>query len=279
MSLGSAFLGVRPELGRPDLEAALAALVARAQVADGEGFVRYLAERLPPGLTLEQLHAEDLALARGCAAQEARALQRFDELYLQKLRPLLAGARVEEAELAELSQVLRERLLLPRPEGPPRIADYRGRGPLSRWLRIAAVRLLLNLRRGAGVEVPEEAAESEQVAGADPELAIIRRRFQDDFSSAFKSSFAALEPADRNLLRLHYVDGLGLERLGPVLAVSRATAARRLAAARAALVDGTSQSLRERLKLPTQELESLIGAVRSRLHLSFSELLRSQRSS
>jgi CBS-domain-containing membrane protein len=61
---------------------------------------------------------------------------------------------------------------------------------------------------------------------------------------------------------------------GRAVGISRATAFRRLLACRAALVDGTLQRLGEDLRLPREELESLLRTVRSKLELSLGGLLR-----
>ena len=46
-----------------------------------------------------------------------------------------------------MRQRLRERLFVGSDGEPARLASYSGRGPLGTWVRIAAIRLALNLRR------------------------------------------------------------------------------------------------------------------------------------
>lgn len=285
-ALTAAWLEVHPA-GRGaggDLERALQALVEEGQTSlpgaaiDGPAFVRYAAARLPAGAdaaAIAAVRAADLYLACACAAADPRGLAELDRRYLKNLGALLVGARVEEAALLELPQLLRERLLIGRPNAPARIADYRGKGSLASWIRVSALRLASNLRRGDDSRARVEQAQGvQQLAAADPELAVIQRRFQTDFSTAFQQGAARLEPMERNLLRLHFVDGLGVDRLAVLLSTSRASAGRRLLAAREALVAATLDELRGRLRLEGAELDSLLAVVRSKLHLSFGALLR-----
>jgi RNA polymerase sigma-70 factor, ECF subfamily len=88
-----------------------------------------------------------------------------------------------------------------------------------------------------------------------------------------RDAFASLQPRERNLLRLHFVERLGIDALASVLQVSRATAARHLAAAREALVERTIFNLRSRLRLAPAELDSLVAQVRSKLEISLGALL------
>ena len=278
MHLTEAFLAGRGGATEEGLEASLAALVAeaRAEVPGLEvaAFLRHVGQRLKPGVAVGALHARDLALTFACAAGDAGALAQLERRYLGDLPAILAGARVDPGALAELPQLLRTQLLMPVGSAPPRIADYGGRGPFSRWLRITALRAASKLRRtDQARDAAEKASEPDQLAAFDPELLLIRQRFQKDFSEAFREASARLQPEERNVLRLHYVDGVTVGQLSVLLHTSRATAGRRLFEARDALVAATVAGLQARLQLEPGELQSLLGAVRSRLHLSFSALL------
>ena len=59
-----------------------------------------------------------------------------------------------------------------------------------------------------------------------------------------------------------------------LLRLHRATAARRLAAARAALVKGTRTAMRARLRVDGAELESILRLIESQVHVSVERLLR-----
>jgi hypothetical protein len=85
-------------------------------------------------------------------------------------------------------------------------------------------------------------------------------------------------PADsreRTLLRQHYVDGLGIDRLAPLHQVHRSTCARWIESARGKALRGVRNHLRARLGLDDAELEAAIAMVRSQLDLSLSRHLAS----
>ena len=92
--------------------------------------------------------------------------------------------------------------------------------------------------------------------------------------TALRDAFLVLPSSERALLRLHFLDGLNLERLGVVFQVSRATAGRMMLNARERLLQDTLALLSERLRLKPAELESLLGALRSKLDVSLQTLLR-----
>lgn len=237
---------------------------------DDEAFARWVAARTPPGGEAAALCLDDLYLAHACAQGDPRALARFDERFLAALPAVLH--RHPPAVVDEVRQLLRERLFVaPR----PRIADYSGRGSLAAWVRVVALRLAANLRRG---ERDHEPLPDDDVPAAlpalDPELALIRARCGEVFGAAFRDAFATLSVRERTALRLHFLDGLSLERVGAALGVSRATGARWILAGRERLGAELVRLLGERLRCERAELESLLGVVRSKLDLSLGALLR-----
>jgi RNA polymerase sigma-70 factor (ECF subfamily) len=108
---------------------------------------------------------------------------------------------------------------------------------------------------------------------ADPELELVKRRHSEDFEAAFRDALAALAPRQRNVLRLHFVDGLTIAAIGAVHRVHRATAARWLAGARADVLERTRSALRARLRLTPTEVDSLVAVVQSRLDVNLRALL------
>lgn len=216
----------------------------------------------------ELSHAADLYLACACASGLPEALQAFDAAFLQRPAALLGAARDAAALGPEVAQELREKLFSARPGKPPRIADYTGRGPLLGWLRVAAARAASNLRRSDDVRARVAEAAPALVAAADPELQLLKARSRGAFEQALRAAFRNLTAEERNLLRLRFLDGLNIDKLAAIFQVHRATAARRLQAARARVLEETLNGLRAALKLPEAELEELFGLVQSRLDVS-----------
>ncbi len=110
-------------------------------------------------------------------------------------------------------------------------------------------------------------------AGRDPELSLIRTRYQTDFHQALRDAFATLSSDQRNVLRLRFAVGLTIEQAAAVLKVNRATVVRWQAAAEKAMLKETQRLLRQRLRVSPAELDSLIRLVRSEFQLSLSDVL------
>jgi len=283
-------LHLRPELRAyaelPSLETVLAELIASARAAwprvrlEEAVFLRHLAERLPataePERTLRALPVAELFLACGCAQGDAAAHAALEAHFLPKVAA--AVARVDgAADASEVCQVLREKLLTSEAGRPPRIADYQGQGPLAAWLRAAAVRTALNLRRSARrqAHVEEEALAESTLPEGHPELELLRERHRGDFQAALAESLAALSSRERTVLRLHLVEGLSLERIGAMYRTHKSTVSRWLAGAREEVRAGTHARLAERLRLSSGELHSLLRDVPGQLDVSLPALLAS----
>lgn len=243
-----------------------------------EAFVEHLARHAPAEVALPEwlstLHAADLYLACACAAGDPAAITAFDDAYLARV-PIMSGqSRAPAPFAAEVRQALRVRLLVREGEVPGRIAEYAGRGPLAGWLRVAASRTAISLRRSDDVHERRRADGPPPVlAMIDPELAAIQRKYGSMFNDALRSAFDALSADQRTVLRLHFVDGLNLADIGRVLGASRATIGRRVLEARNHLYDRTATTLRARLGVSDKELESLLAVVRSKLDISLQSVL------
>jgi RNA polymerase sigma-70 factor (ECF subfamily) len=235
-------------------------------------FARALAEHGAPA----DAHVEDFYLACACAEGDAAALAAFDELHLRQVGRFVARVDASPEFAAEVRQDLRERLLVAEPGGRPRIGGYSGQGPLGAWVRVAAVRVALDLtrRRKDGAATPEL---SETVAASthDPEVALVKARYREVFEEALEAALARLSPKEKNLLRMSLVDGLSIDRIGVVYRAHRATAARWIAAVRQKLLDELYQELHQRLQLSPEEFASLTADVQSQLHVSVVRLLGS----
>lgn len=267
----------------PGLEKALAALVRQAREAwpevgmDAGAFLAHVAERLPSTgeahEVLASLRAADSFLAFACVRGEARALQALDAHVLSQLGTWLP--REGPALVDELRQLLRQRLLVPADGAPPKLASYSGRGPLGQWVRAVALRLHIDRQRAAPRELPLEEAPvalAERL-GADPELAFIRERHQEDFRVAFRAALGRLEARERNLLRLHHLHGQSMDEVSATYQAPRSTVARWIARARERLLVLTREELTARLGLAPDELDSLLRLVGSQLDVSLRQLM------
>jgi RNA polymerase sigma-70 factor (ECF subfamily) len=246
-------------------------------------FVTHLAQRLPEGSQdspmaplLEQLSLGELYLAGACLYGIHSAHECLDRHYLAKLPGMLKGARHSESMIDDVCQLLRVKLLVLTPEGPPRIGEYKGRGSLMNWVRVSAVRLALKLQ-STEKPAPEQDADTVLAAlpapGVDAELDLIKRRHHAEFRLAMREAFSVLAADERHLLRLYFADQLSMYELASLFRVNQSTVSRWLKSARQTIYEETRRRLQERLGLSTQDLNSFLAVLDSQLDLSLSQLL------
>jgi RNA polymerase sigma-70 factor (ECF subfamily) len=232
----------------------------------------HLEKRLGTSADGEVAYAEDLYLAIGCSLGIDQAIVAFEERFLARVSHFVRNLG-DASFRDEVTQSMRIRLLVGGANSDGKIAAYRGDVPLMSWLRVSAIRTALNLKRGQRYSVPVDDLLSNEMT---PELEYLKRASRRDFRSVFASSISSLSNEDRNLLRLHYVDQVGIDELGSMYALHRSTVARRIAAIRARLLHQTIGALRIRLKLSVPEVWGLIGLIRSNWSVSLGQLMQSE---
>lgn len=268
-----------------DLAAAVAAFVAAAEAAwpggwlDRAAFVRGVAAGLAadvdPVAALAALRADDLYLARACAAGHVDAIRAFEERFMPAVTAALRGMRVPDDTRAEVAQRIRERLLVGDAERGPRIADYAGRGSLERWVRTAAAHTYFNLKKRADREVGvDDDQVLDAIAAPDvaPELAHLKERYRAQLRDAFTRALSGLSDRHKALLRYRFVDGLAVDRIAAIYKIHRGTMHRWLADARDAVATATEGAMAG-VGVAPAELASLQRLVRSQIDLSLSRLL------
>ena len=239
-------------------------------------FVPYLAARLPPGRPdegLSTLEVPDLFLACACVLGVPEALRRFEQVVLEPVDRKIRRMVGEHDEAADLVQKIRTRLLVG-DDSAPRLVSYGGRGTLVAWAKVVAVREALMHRRKARPEQPGQEL-LDQTAGLDldPELELMRQRYREAFRTAFSQALCTLSAQDRNVLRHHVLDRLGIDQIGALMGVHRSTAARWLVRIRAHLREQALLGLRRELEVSAPELDSIVRLVRSQLEVSLRGLL------
>ena len=154
------------------------------------------------------------------------------------------------------------------------IAVYSGRGELGSWLRVVSIRTAQRLRRrNLPAGLATDRAE-QPWRDADPERDYLKLRYGAAYEEAFHAALASLSNRERLCLRLHYADGLDIDRIGRLYKIHRSTVARRLAEYRRKLRESMQQSLRKRLNLTDSEYESVLSLVRSQLVVSLRSALK-----
>ncbi len=216
----------------------------------------------------------DLYLACACSERDPRALAYLDAEIADCVARAVRKVGGDRTAVDEVTQRLRERVLVGGAVRAAQIAEYSGRGPLRGWLRVIATRELLDMRRREKHEAPlgEHTLDGLPAAEHDPELQYMKASYREAFRTAFRAAFAALEPLERDLIRRHHLLGETVDQLSAHHGVHRATAARWVARARERLLVTTRERLAATLAIADQELDSILNLVASRLELS----LRSQ---
>jgi RNA polymerase sigma-70 factor (ECF subfamily) len=233
-----------------------------------EELAAYLAEREHASLD----RALDLYIACACSLGDSAAIVRFEEAYFGEVRAAISRISGAATVLDEAIQQLRRTMFVGDGK-PPGITGYAGSGDLRAWLRVAATRIALGLMRARRASEDNEPALERIVASdPDPASALMRKEYGAKATEAMRDAFAALEPRDRNLLRQYFLDQLTIDDLGALYGVHRATAARWVEKARAALEKGTQSLLRERLGVSKETLDSIVRMVHSNLEVSLSGL-------
>lgn len=239
-----------------------------------------LAELAEQGITIERAPFEswsrarastasryELALVWACLQHDARAIELLERDYLPQAQRALARLNLDAATRDDVLGWLRAELFA-REEGPL-LEKWSGRGNLGGWLRaIAAHEGLKRLEHARKHDDVDEL----DVPMPDGDALNLKGAHRAEFTRALEASFRALPLAQRNLLRQYFLDGLTVDDLAKLLGVHRATAARRVNAARDALVDGVKGQLMRELAMGAQSVDEVITL--SNLDKSLAQLLR-----
>jgi RNA polymerase sigma-70 factor (ECF subfamily) len=270
-----------------EAERRLSAVVATAKQAhpglavDDLIFVRHLARcaaflETAPIEAAESLAGADLFLACACALGVPGAAAAFDVRCDARLQSALSAVVKSDDLRSELAQHARDVLLVGGVKGEPKIAEYRGQGPLPRWVGVVVQGLAISALRVDQTERrTREAVALEMSPGtARPEFEYVKHHYRSAFEEALSEAIAALDSRSKMLLRLQFVRGVSVEKIGKMYGVSQSTASRWLADTRETIREGLDRLMRSHLDVSRDELASLAGLVASDLDLSMSRLLK-----
>lgn len=206
----------------------------------------------------------DLKLVRSALDGDVEALQALDLHFIQPVARLLCVRLGLPQSPDDLAQLLSETLWAPGDDGQRRLSRYSGEGSFLGWLRVVGARLAWKL--GAAHRPLPLADEDELVrlgTRVDPDLLLLKQRHGAQVSLAVKAALQALPVRQRNLLRFHYIDGLGGDAMGNIYNVDRRTIHRWLADARATVERTTRAHLVTQLGLAADELDSVVRGLKT----------------
>ncbi|MFT3713139.1 MAG: sigma-70 family RNA polymerase sigma factor [Archangium sp.] len=228
---------------------------------DAKAFEKWLgARRSAP-------QVEALALVFACVQGKTPAIRHLEDRYFPKVRGALKKMNAGGLE-DELIDWLRFELFA-REQGPL-LSTYSGKGDLTAFLRAIAVHEALKRLKKQKREVDADAVE--ELPMPQVELAAMKGAYGKEFTRALDESFRSLEVTERNLLRQYFLDGLSIDALAKLYDIHRATAARRVTAAKEKLTDRVKARLIEQLNLGESSVQEVITL--SNLDESLSTLLR-----
>jgi len=241
-------------------------------------FMAFLATKISERPALEGMtaaQASDLYLACAAGNGQATAITLLERQCFATLPPILERMGLARDDVAEVQQIVRQLLLVPRPRAAPAILQFSGSGDLCSWVRVIATREAVRLVRRRR-EAPADDDRLFDRLGAptrSPEALVSEARYRGELKAAFAGALGALTKRERTLLRQHYIDELTLDQIAIIYRVHRATVARWLAKARDALVARTVKALGSQLRVGRAEIDSILCLVRTNLDLSLPRVL------
>ena len=223
--------------------------------------------------SLDRVHAADLYLATGCAHQVGDALAAFEASYGAEIDLAIRKSSASRTNADDLRQRIWQKLFVGTSAAAPAIARYSGSGKLRSWVRMTAVRALIDHGRVLGPqrELPadEMVIETLLEPERDPELEYLKNHYRAEFKSCVARALEDLDARQRSVLKYSFADRLPIDDIGRIYGVHRATAARWLTKARDALIVAVRAELERRFTVSGPEFESILRLVRSRIEIDF----------
>lgn len=256
-----------------------AALAAYPELAvDAATFAAELARRLGAAADpaqLARIRADHVHLAIACAGGDPRAARLVEDDFLGEVDAAARRLRARPDQADEVRGHLRRILFVSEPGRPAALRAFSGRGDLRSFVHILASRELVRLinRGRREVGITDDAFLDVLSPASDPELGYLREHYRAEVDAAVRAALAGLPDQPRALLRYSVVDGWSVDRIGALYGVHRATAARRLAAAREALGAAIRAELAARLAIALDEVDSIVRLVQGRIDVSLERLL------
>jgi RNA polymerase sigma-70 factor (ECF subfamily) len=218
-------------------------------------YVKFSRERLPPGAKTSEAHA-DLYLACACSLGVPAAQEALDRVIMADVPKAIRRVSAEPDFVADVAADLRLALLAGTDGKPSLLERYQGKGPLRSYVMVLAMRRSIDRKRRQK-EVVTEPADLADLAAANPSVIHVgSSELSEAFVAALKEKLSALPSRDRNVLRLHIVDGIPAEAIGRMYGVHRATATRWIADVKRAVFDETRDELQRQFNVSPGTFES-----------------------
>ncbi len=216
---------------------------------------------------------EDLFLAYACTLGVAAAREALDRSIMADVPKAIRRVSTEPAFVADVAADLRL-ALLDEHEGKSSVLErYQGKGPLRSFVMVLAMRRAIDRKRREK-EISTESHALVDLAAENPSGAHVgSSELSDAFLEVLKERLSTLPPRDRNVLRLHIVDGIPAETIARMYGVHRATATRWITDVKRQVFEETRDSLQRRLNVSPATFESFAREAALGLDASLSTFL------
>jgi RNA polymerase sigma-70 factor (ECF subfamily) len=262
-------------------EALRLAMVSWPTIRAPSSFDAYLRARTPAGVQLEdwleRAPVADCYLACACGEGSPVALALFDAQVLSHIGKFLSQLRPSRDFVDEVAQVVRAKLFVAAPGNQPKINEYMGAGTLLNWVRVLSMRTAIDLKRRSRPAESSDALDESKIDPPDPrdqELAHIKDLYREQLNSALRRAFDATSTEQRDLLRMHFLEGVTFDDLATRLKIHKVTVWRKIDAARTVVLRNARDILKQELKLQTNEFDSLLRAMESHIDVSLSSFFK-----
>ncbi|GEM_PF-2340927 len=194
----------------------------------------------------------DVLVAFAAGLGSPRAIAEL-ELLFAAAEAHLRGRGYSPDVAAEATQRARVALLT----GGRTIFTFDGRGALGAFIRVVCVRQALQQARDAKKTVDFDEL-SATALDTGPELELLRNTYREQVDRAMTGAWAQLSKHDRFVLSLHLHAKHSISEIAKVYGIHRINAARKLAAARTALIHGTRRLLQGELGVSSTTASSVL---------------------
>lgn len=218
---------------------------------------------LQRAISVDHDNVLDLLWAEALAHGDAAALTQFEAIIVNDVRPALQKMSRGDDFCNEILQRMRVKLFT----GTKQIAGYRGAGSLAAWVQRVVIREALMALRSEGSTKTDD--DMVTIVSADPTLAILKNTYRDTFQASFRAAFSTISARERTLLRMCFLDGLGLNEIATAYNIHRATAFRWVRDARTVLLQAVREKFAATAQLEPSQLDSVLQAVATSLELDW----------
>jgi RNA polymerase sigma-70 factor len=226
---------------------------------------------------LSTLHAEDLALALGCARGDERAWDTFCSQYRSALYEATYAITHRDVEGRELADSLLAELYgldTSAPGRNSRFAYFHGRSSLKTWLRAVLYQRFVDEYRHQSrlSPLPEDPPE---VAGTDSSVSESDdHRYAQCLGGAVEAALAELPVAEKLLLSYYYVQEMTLKQIGRLSGEHEATISRHIETLRKKLRKRIEGYLRNVRKLSAFEVDRCLDFASRGVLMDMERVLR-----